>query len=103
MSVWFDPPGHVCSRCKPGFPREMDGTTPWKHEGKWMVDECPTEVLPRWVFEAAAEFQDYELGHTPVTTGRAPWLTGFYQAAMRTFRTAVNEKKAEQAEAKVKG
>ena len=46
-----------------------------------------------------AAYNDWEGGHTPVTTGQAPWLPMIFVQAVHAVRDAVSELRAENAAA----
>lgn len=79
---------HQCSRCQTGFPPENDGSLPWKREdGTWDYG-CPWSFLEDAV-RTLERFADWKVGIHPVSTGRAPWLPGPFEEAMRFCRTVL--------------
>ena len=69
------------------------------------ADVCPYEAIPSEAFEAAAAFQDYERGFTPVTLGWSTWVPPVFVETMREFRSARSFEESEakrRSEAKAK-
>ena len=85
---------HSCHECDPS--RRPEDDTPGRfYEIGGERFTCPRIGLGPEVFEMVAHFNDWDNGHTPVTTGRAPWLTGPFIDAMHAVRNAVNDCNAE--------
>lgn len=59
--------------------------------GDTVLEGCPFGALPSEAYEAIAYHGDWEAGHSPVTTGRAPWLPAPFLHAMHAVRNAINE------------
>ena len=90
-------PAHGCSVCSPGFPKENDGSLPWRdEEGQWRVD-CP---WPGLVDARVAHglFRDWRRGITPVSLGRASWVCDAFLQAMAEVEEALIENEAKAAQ-----
>lgn len=48
-----------------------------------MAKGCPYDEVPRYAFDVLSYQSDWALGHTPVTTGRAPWLPARFLQGIR--------------------
>lgn len=96
-------PRHECSRCKAGFPKENDGSLPWRDaEGGWRTD-CPRDEVEE-ASEVIGYYNDWPNTH-PVSLGRVPWLPSGYRLAMHYVRSVVdefNEIERQKAEARAK-
>lgn len=89
-AIWHAENRHACPKCEPGRP----DTVPWRESptSPW-ISECPADVVPEWVFDAARWFHHYERNPpvTPITFGRAAWLPGAYVEIMEEFSAAKAE------------
>ena len=97
MRLQYQEPRHECSRCKPGFPPEMDGTLPWRDEGGDWHTDCPWLDLQ----DAVAMLKHYEnwrTGHSPVSTGWVRVVPRPFVDAIDLIRSTTNECEAALAE-----
>ena len=63
--------------------------------GDRIVEGCPFEQIAAEAFEVLAYFEDWESGHSPVTTGRAPWLPAAFVQGMHVARSEIARAKVE--------
>lgn len=67
-----------------------------------IIQGCPYKIIGNAPLEMLSYYADWEKGHTPVTMGRAPWLTTRFIQGMHHVRACVRDAEHEYAEAQRK-
>lgn len=83
-------PGHLCSKCTPGFPPENDKSLPWQDESNVFHYDCPWPDL-----QEAAEMvgwnSKFRVGVHPVSLGWVRSLPRVFVEACDVVQSEIHD------------